>query len=119
MHPRARQRLSLLAIVALPLIVVGAIAIVSPQTLWTTIDGRDLAASLEGPSDYYFTQPCESVGTDRWICEFETDPGSGTAGHYQVRLNEHGCWVAFTNGEKDRLRGCVDAVDYALGWIRI
>jgi len=69
--------LSLLAIVALPLIVVGAIAIVSPQTLWTTIDGRDLAASLEGPSDYYFTQPCESVGTDRWICEFETDPGSG------------------------------------------
>jgi len=99
--------------------VAGRIAIVSPQTLWTTIDGRDLAASLEGPSDYYFTQPCESVGTDRWICEFETDPGSGTAGHYRVRLNEHGCWVAFTNGEKDRLRGCVDAVDYALGWIRI
>jgi hypothetical protein len=103
----------------LPVLAVVALAVISPRTLWTTTDGGDVASSLERASPgYAFAEPCIRRGPRMWTCRYERDPGSGTAGGYRVVLGEDGCWRASSpSPEDDVLRGCLDVVDYALGWV--
>jgi hypothetical protein len=108
------QRLRLLAIVTVPFIAVAAIAVFSPRTLWTAIDGGDVASSLQRTSDWAFIELCTRMGPGRWSCRFEADPGSGTTGSYRATVADDGCWTATTETGYTRLHGCINVIDYVL-----
>ena len=107
-----------LAIGVIGLVGLAVYVVLEPVAIFG-YDGDALSESLEGkaPSSYGRAECKEHPGG--WLCDIETDPGSGFGASYTLTASDAGCWEATPvrygkppiPKEQVSVSGCVDVID--------